>query len=147
MVKASDLGHKRPLLASLEAALASIERGNYNSASGQLGAFINKVGAQVAKKDSALAMNLIEGAQQVIDELDDSPKMAGKIHALKPHNGKMRMKIKGDSGKAYVLEASTNLVDWKPICVVRPDEEGNCGYEDAIAGKQERRFYRVVERD
>jgi hypothetical protein len=58
IVNESDLRHKHPLLASLEAALASLERGNDNSATGQLGAFQNKVGAQVAKHNTALAMEL-----------------------------------------------------------------------------------------
>jgi len=145
-VSASDLKHKQPLLATLNAALASIERGNCHSAIGQLGAFQNKVRAQVAKKDFALAMQLIQGAQQVIAALDcdGSSHVAAKIRSLKRHNGKMQMEIKGEAGKAYILEASTNLVDWKPICVVRPDEEGNCCYEDVMARKQESRFYRVV---
>jgi hypothetical protein len=147
VVNASDLRHKRPLLASLEAALASIERDNCHSAEGQLGAFQNKVAAQVS--DMALATELIDGAGQVITALncDGSPRVAGKIHSLKRHsNGKMQMKIKGEVGQTYVLEGSTNLVDWKPICVVRPDADGNCGYEDALAAKHESRFYRVVER-
>jgi len=53
----------------LEAALASLERGNHNSASGQLHAFQYKVRAQVTKKDAALAMELIEGAGQAIAAL------------------------------------------------------------------------------
>jgi len=57
------------------------------------------------------------------------------------------MKIKGEAGKAYILEASTNLVDWEAICVVYPDEEGNCGYEDAMAGKHQSRFYRLLARE
>lgn len=101
-VNESDLRHKRPLLASLEAALASIERGNHNSATGQLGAFQNKVRAQVSKKDAALAMELTEGAAQVIAGLhgESSSQMAGKIRSLKRHlNGKMEMKISGPVGK------------------------------------------------
>lgn len=90
-------------------------------------------------------MGLIEGAQQVIDELNASPKMAGQIHFLKRHpNGKVQMRIKGEAGQTYILEASTNLVDWKPICVVRPDDKGNCGYEDVMARKHPSRFYRIV---
>ena len=44
----------------------------------------------------------------------------------------------------FVLEASTNLVDWKPICVVRPDAEGSCEYEGLMAPNHQSRFYRVV---
>jgi hypothetical protein len=148
MVNESDLRQKRPLLASLEAALASIEHGNYNSATGQLGAFQNKVSAQVAKHDPALAMELIEAAQATLPMLEPngSPRMAGRIHSLKRHpNGKMRMEIKGQAGKSYILEASTNLVDWKPVCVVEPDEHGQSDYEDLLSDKHPCRFYRIVE--
>jgi len=70
------------------------------------------------------------------------------IHSPKRHpKGKVQMKIKGEAGKAYILEASTNLVDWEAICVVYPDEEGNCGYEDAMAGKHQSRFYRLLARE
>jgi len=73
MVTNSDLRQKRPLLASLEAALASIERGSHYSAMGQLVAFQNKVGAQVYRNNPTLAVELIEGAQKVMDALNDSP--------------------------------------------------------------------------
>jgi len=148
LVNDSDLRHKRPLLATLEAALASIERDNCHSAVGQLHALMNKVGAQVT--DTALATELIAGAGQIITALgcDGAAHVAAKIQAIKHHpNGKVQMKIKGEAGKSYILEASTNLLDWEAICVVRPDEEGNCGYEDLMAGKHQSRFYRVVARD
>jgi len=57
----------------------------------------------------------------------------------------MQMKIQGEAGKTYILEASTNVADWVPVCVVLPDEEGNCGDEDAVAAKHQNRFYRIVE--
>jgi hypothetical protein len=144
LVNESDLHHKRPLLASLEAALASIQRGSCHSAEGQLGAFRNKVDAQVT--DTALATELSDAAEQVITALDcdGSSQLAGRIHSLKRHpNGKMQMKIKGEAGKSYILEASTNLVDWEAICVVQPDEEGDCGYEDFVSDKHPCRFYRL----
>ena len=106
-----------------------------------------RVGAQVG--DPVLAMALIEGAEEILAMLEpnSSPRMAGKIHSISRHpNGKMSMEIKGEAGKACILESSTNFVDWTPICVVRPDEDGNCGYEDVVAGKHQSRFYRVVER-
>jgi len=73
MVVDSDLSHKRPLLASLQAALASIERDSHYSAMGQLVAFQNKVEAQVYRSDPDLAVELIEGAQHVMDALNHNP--------------------------------------------------------------------------
>jgi len=56
-----------PLTATLSSALASIDQGNSVAAANQLRGFQNKVQAQVA--DPALARQLIEAAQQVIDAL------------------------------------------------------------------------------
>lgn len=63
-------GQENSLEAKLRSALASVQRGNENSASGQLGAFINEVQAQRGKKiPSADADALIASAQQIIGEL------------------------------------------------------------------------------
>jgi hypothetical protein len=67
LVDDSAVGNPKPLMATLSAALASIERGNFLAAANQLNAFQNKVRAQVA--DPALASQFIEAAQQVIDAL------------------------------------------------------------------------------
>ena len=56
------------------------------------------------------------------------------------------METNGGTEVAYILEGTINLVDWKPICMVRPDEEGNCCYEDAVADEHPSRFYRIRQR-
>jgi hypothetical protein len=63
-----DIRNKKPLVATLQAALASFERGNVNSGINQLKAFQNKVAAQVARIDAALAGELIDRAQRIIEE-------------------------------------------------------------------------------
>jgi len=60
---------KRPLIATLKAAAASFDRGSLGSGVNQLQAFQNKVSAQVAKEDPALAAFLIRNAQLLIDTL------------------------------------------------------------------------------
>jgi hypothetical protein len=69
MAQNSGIKNTRPLLATLEAAVASFERGNLNSGINQLKAFQNKVAAQVARVDAGLAGELIDQAQRIIDEL------------------------------------------------------------------------------
>jgi hypothetical protein len=60
-------GTENSLLAKLNAAQASVNRGNTGSAKGQLGAFINEVSAQRGKKIAASAADaLIANAQQII---------------------------------------------------------------------------------
>jgi uncharacterized delta-60 repeat protein len=60
----------KPLLASLDAALAAIERGNSAAAINQLQAFENKVNAQIAPSDQALGETLLQSAQQIINALN-----------------------------------------------------------------------------
>ena len=60
------------LRASLDAALASIRRGNTGAAIQQLEAFQNKVRAQVGRQDPTLAAALIRAAQEVIEALRKS---------------------------------------------------------------------------
>jgi hypothetical protein len=63
-------GTENSLLAKLNAALASVNRGNTESARGQLGAFINEVSAQSDKKIPAQqAAALIAAAQLIIGNL------------------------------------------------------------------------------
>jgi phenylalanyl-tRNA synthetase beta subunit len=67
---ASSWSRSRPLLATLRAALHSIERGNSISAINQLQAFQNKVRAQMGRRDPALAASLIQMAQEIIEALN-----------------------------------------------------------------------------
>jgi len=68
----ADLGrrNKRPLIATLKAAIASFDRGSCASGVNQLEAFQNKVRAQVGHEDSALADDIIACAQQILDAIE-----------------------------------------------------------------------------
>lgn len=70
LVNQSSLSTKPPLLASLQAVLSSLRRGNTVSAVNQLRAFQNKVRAQVEPLDSALADQLNRLAQHIARALD-----------------------------------------------------------------------------
>ena len=60
---------KQPLVASLKAAGASFDRGSVGSGINQLGAFQNKVRAQVGPVDAKLAVELTRAVQVVIDAM------------------------------------------------------------------------------
>ena len=60
----------QPLVATLYAALHSIERGNSISALNQLHAFQKKVRAQLGRRDPALAASFIQMAQEIIEALN-----------------------------------------------------------------------------
>jgi hypothetical protein len=59
----------QPLSATLDAALASVERGNVTAAVNQLQAFQSKVRAQVAPSDPLLAGMLLQEANDLIISL------------------------------------------------------------------------------
>ena len=61
------INHQRPLLATLNVAKTSFETENFQAGLGQLGAFQNKVRAQVERSDQQLADQLAGAAQQIID--------------------------------------------------------------------------------
>jgi hypothetical protein len=58
--------NKQPLLATLSAAIAAFDRGNVTASLSQLSAFQNKVRAQVAPLNQALANQLSAAAQQIV---------------------------------------------------------------------------------
>ena len=63
----STIAHPRPLAASLEAAAGAFERGDFVAGLNQLSAFQNKVRAQIAPQDAALANELLAAAQQITE--------------------------------------------------------------------------------
>ncbi len=68
-VRSSDLhkGTENSLIAKLESAIKSLERGKDNAAVNKLGAFVNEVDAQSGKKINADdACDLITDAQRII---------------------------------------------------------------------------------
>jgi hypothetical protein len=139
-----------PLVAMLEAALASIERGHPVVAAVELLAFQCQVHAQVRPRDPAMAATLIKAAQEVIDVL-----RAGAAHPGHPphgwfssvsrlHDGEVHMQFCADREPTYILQASTNLVDWETIGVAVDCGDGTFTFEDANAGRFANRFYRIV---
>ena len=63
----------QPLLASLEAARAALERGNAAAAVNQLQAFQNKVRAQIAPFDLGFSHMFFQAAQNIINALEAKP--------------------------------------------------------------------------
>jgi hypothetical protein len=61
----------QPLLGTLNAAVGSFDSGHLRAAMNQLQAFQNKVEAQLARSDQALAEELSEAAQQIIEKASD----------------------------------------------------------------------------
>jgi hypothetical protein len=137
-----------PLVASLSAALSSIERSSPTSAVNQLQAFQNKVGAQVAPSNPVLAQTFNQSAQQLVVLLstDCSPAKpkATMAKVARQADGKLRMRFSAPHGFVYILEASTNLIDWDMVGVTTDRGSGEFDAEDLAAPQLPARFYRLV---
>jgi hypothetical protein len=135
----------QPLLAALNAAIASVERCNRTSAANQLHAFQNKVRAQVARDNPALAQQWTEAAQEIIDLLSGGKgrQQAQLTRVERLEHGKVRIKLAAESKVPYVVEASTNLVNWEPIGVASERADGTFEFTDPGAAGVKARFYRI----
>ena len=60
-------------------------------------------------------------------------------------SGKMQLQFNGAGSQAYVIQASTNLLDWVILGSSTADTVGNVAFTDQNAGNYPARFYRVVE--
>lgn len=148
LVQTGSTNNTQALVASLEATLASIDRSQPQAAINQLEAFINKVQAQLEPDDPDLAAQLITDAQAIIDSLNGGSPAAAttvEISAIThDHGGKSQIKVKGPLGRVYVVETSTNMVDWVPVGVATKTTNGDYDFDDAQSQETGSRFYRVV---
>ena len=117
----------------------------------ELKAFQTQVKAQVWPDDAALAASLTQSAQDIIDALRGGNTKPGHPHtqftsiSLQPE-GRVRMQFAGDSRALYLIEASTNLVDWELIGVASSTIIGQFQFDDKEAGRFAQRFYRLRDR-
>ena len=149
LINSSDIAHPQQLIASLSAAGDSIARCNLAAAVSQLGAFQNKVLAQIAPDDSPLAGMLMASAQEVINSLGNcggfQNQKHGRITADHGQSGsKVHLKFEGNRGQTYIIEASSDLADWEKIGVATDLQDGNFEFDDSNWKGTPVRFYRVV---
>jgi hypothetical protein len=143
-----DAGNPAPLLASLRAALASIDRSHPATAINQLQAFQYKVQAQVAPVDPELAAQLIAEAQIIIDLLSGGG--TGDFANIeitgisRGDDGKPHLRIRGKAGRTLIIETSTDGVSWRKIGVAKDKGVNEFEFDDATADNAAVRFYRVI---
>jgi hypothetical protein len=136
-----------PLMESLQAAINSMRRRQANSAINQLQAFENKVRAQVDGPYAVLRENFIQRAQRIIEVLEHDCSCArphGHVVKVLHVDGKALFQFSAPRGFTYIIESSTNLVDWRKIGVASELGSGEFQFEDATLQRLPSRFYRVV---
>lgn len=150
LLEAADLSRRnaQPLLASLNSAAASFERGNVVAGINELQAFQNKVRAQIAPLDPELAAELIAAAQEIIDALSAPAVSGAPLSRLnsptRQAGGKFQLRFHAPRGRAYFVEASRDLKTWVVIGVARDAGQDGFDFEDVHAARFPGRFYRVA---
>ncbi len=136
-----------PLAVSLAAAMASIERGNVTAAINQLQAFEQKLAARLESQSPGLDPQLAASARTIIDILENgcltvAPHRRDIEKINREPNGNLKLQFNAPHGPLYVIEASTNLVDWEKIGIATHPRSDEFEYEDRSASPY--RFYRVT---
>jgi len=60
-------------------------------------------------------------------------------------DGSPRLQFVGNSSKSYLIEVSTDLVNWVPLGTCTADEDGDVEFTDPAVLSESARFYRVAE--
>ena len=60
-------------------------------------------------------------------------------------DGSAKVGFIGNLAKSFLVEGSTNLVDWVPVGTCTANKEGDVEFKDPGAASHQFRFYRVVE--
>jgi hypothetical protein len=63
---------------------------------------------------------------------------------IDPASKRMQLEFLGAGKQVYVIEVSSNLVDWVKVGTCAADAEGKATYTDSDMSKHPARFYRVV---
>ena len=56
----------------------------------------------------------------------------------------MQLQVQGAPSRVYVIQASTNLINWMTLGLGVTDPNGNVAFTDPYAANQPLRFYRAV---
>jgi hypothetical protein len=143
----------QPLLASLRAAQASLQRDSLASAVGQLHAFQNQVRAQVGLADPALADELIARAEAVINSANcPAARLVARGVTQPVRIESMRLESQignmvafiGSPGTHYEVHVSENLTEWRNAGIAEEIAPGVFQYLDAETPRPPSRFYRVM---
>jgi sugar lactone lactonase YvrE len=106
---------------------------------------IAKILRQVAEGDRDAAASQ---PTQAIGDYWNAWTQVGKLHLAciaSTAGGEVQITFPGNAGHVYLIQASTNLVDWVSVSTCKADDEGNVRFTDSDRAGIPLRFYRAVE--
>ena len=139
-----NVSQEQSLVAVLRAALASIGKSNPISAVNQLQAFQNKVNAQLGPIDPVLAQSLYNDAQAIINAIIGGGGRVKLNLGADNVNQKLHLNFAGNTGQIYIIEASSDMLNWETIGVANDNGDGTFQFDDAPSMQTPQRFYRVI---
>jgi hypothetical protein len=135
----------KQLIDSLEVAQSQFAQGNWNAGSVHLRIFELKVSTQIQSIDQELANSLDYMAQQIIAAVQDNSRHQPSIGGLVNQGGNQKsVKFLGIPGRVYLVQASSNLIQWETIGVATETDTGSYRFDDAGAANATARYYRLV---
>jgi hypothetical protein len=140
-----DVAGHQSLVALLRAALTSIDRSNPVSAINQLQAFQHKVQVQLSPIDPDLAQSLIDDAQTIIGTIAAGGSGRTKLNmSVDLPANKLHLNFHASSGQTYLIEASSDMVNWQKVGVAQDQGAGAFDFSENQPAGVMTRFYRVV---
>ncbi len=96
---------------------------------------VNTNGAQIAP------VNLTSGSLAIIRSTPAMPARLGSL--VRARDGRVQLQLIGTAGRSYVIQASTNLVQWIPLST-NAVAGGSVDFVDTTAVDLKQRFYRAI---
>jgi hypothetical protein len=133
------------LINSLQAAQSQFENGSWNAGLIHMRTFQFRVQNQVQPSDPALAANLTQIAQEIIDAVQGNTRKQPTIQALQNRGGNHKsLSFTGATGQIYLVQASSDLTHWETIGVASETDAGSFQFDDINRSTASARFYRLV---
>ena len=139
---------KRVLLDTLDKAHRELQRGQLHPAGEAVRQFQHEVERLVPQLDRTLADALNQAAQGLKNALLPLQGRDGGPPPAVSHlgHGVIQLRFNGEAGQVHVIEASSDLVNWREIGVAARAADGSFEFEDREAGALSHRYYRIVVR-
>lgn len=148
-VNEADMKCQWRLAATLRAAAAVMDRYPLMAVV-LLKVFQHKVAEQMSSDEPELAAQLDLQAQSIVDALRDGRPMWGCTKMCSRFNLRMRhrgarpcLEFSADQARVYIVEASTDLVNWRRMGAAKHKGNGAFDFEDPESNQHATRFYRV----